>query len=99
MITENVFEARFMFVNELVRLGADVQVDGHHVVIRGHERLSSAPVLAHDIRAGAGLVLAGLVADGRTEVSGGHHIVRGYPDFAGQLRALGAEVTLTSTTP
>ncbi len=94
MITENVFEARFMFVNELVRLGAEVQVDGHHVVIRGRERLSSAPVEAHDIRAGAGLVLAGLVADGRTEVSGGQHIIRGYPDFAGQLRALGADVTL-----
>lgn len=98
MITENVFEARFMFVNELVRLGAEVQVDGHHVVIRGRERLSSAPVEAHDIRAGAGLVLAGLVADGRTEVSGGHHIIRGYPDFAGQLRALGADVTLETTT-
>ncbi|MBA3292872.1 MAG: UDP-N-acetylglucosamine 1-carboxyvinyltransferase [Geodermatophilaceae bacterium] len=97
LITENVFEARFMFVNELVRLGAEVQVDGHHVVVRGHERLSSAPVEAHDIRAGAGLVLAGLVADGRTEVSGGHHIVRGYPDFAGQLRALGADVTLNTT--
>lgn len=97
MITENVFEARFMFVNELVRLGAEVQVDGHHVVIRGRDRLSSAPVEAHDIRAGAGLVLAGLVADGRTEVSGGYHIVRGYPDFAGQLRALGADVTLIST--
>ncbi len=97
MISENVFEARFMFVNELVRLGADVQVDGHHVVVRGQRQLSSAPVEAHDIRAGAGLVLAGLVADGRTEVSGGHHIVRGYPDFAGQLAALGAHVTLRST--
>ena len=98
MITENVFEARFMFVNELIRLGADVRVDGHHVVVRGHERLSSAPVEAHDIRAGAGLVLAGLVADGRTEVSGGQHIIRGYPDFASQLRALGADVTLEPTT-
>lgn len=96
MITENVFEARFMFVNELVRLGADVRVDGHHVVVRGRERLSSAPVVAHDIRAGAGLVLAGLVADGCTEVAGGHHILRGYPDLAGQLRGLGAGVTLDS---
>jgi len=97
MITENVFEARFMFVNELARLGADVQVDGHHVVVRGRERLSSAPVEAHDIRAGAGLILAALVADGATVVSGGQHIVRGYPDLAGQLRSLGAEVTLHST--
>jgi len=96
MITENVFEARFMFVNELVRLGANVQVDGHHVVVRGRNGLSSAPVVAHDIRAGAGLVLAGLVADGRTEVSGGQHIIRGYPDFAGQLRGLGADVTLST---
>lgn len=96
MITENVFEARFMFVNELVRLGADVRVDGHHVVVRGRDRLSSAPVVAHDIRAGAGLVLAGLVADGRTEVAGGHHILRGYPDLAGQLSGLGAEVSLDS---
>ena len=60
LITENVFEGRFMFVNELVRLGADVRIDGHHAVVRGVERLSSAPVGATDIRAGAGLVLAGL---------------------------------------
>ena len=60
LITENVFDGRFMFVNELVRLGADIRIDGHHAVVRGRERLSSAPVVATDIRAGAGLVLAGL---------------------------------------
>ena len=64
MVTENVFEARWMFVNELSRLGADVRTDGHHAVVRGRERLSGAPVTAHDIRAGAALVLAGLVAEG-----------------------------------
>jgi UDP-N-acetylglucosamine 1-carboxyvinyltransferase len=92
LITENVFEGRFMFVNELVRLGASVRIDGHHAVVRGRERLSSAPVVATDIRAGAGLVLAGLVSDGVTEVQEVHHIDRGYPDFVEQLRGLGAQV-------
>jgi UDP-N-acetylglucosamine 1-carboxyvinyltransferase len=93
MITENVYEARFMFVNELARLGADVRIDGHHAVIRGRESLSGAPVVATDIRAGAGLVMAGLVAEGETLVSAVHHIDRGYPDFVGQLNQLGADVT------
>lgn len=92
MVTENVFESRFMFVNELARLGADVRTDGHHAVIRGRELLSGAPVVATDIRAGAGLVLAGLVAEGETTVSAVHHIDRGYPDFAGQLTGLGAGI-------
>jgi UDP-N-acetylglucosamine 1-carboxyvinyltransferase len=92
LITENVFEGRFMFVNELVRLGASVRIDGHHAVVRGRERLSSAPVVATDIRAGAGLVLAGLVSDGVTEVQEVHHVDRGYPDFVEQLRGLGAQI-------
>jgi UDP-N-acetylglucosamine 1-carboxyvinyltransferase len=95
LITENVFEGRFMFVNELVRLGADVRIDGHHAVVRGREKLSSAPVVATDIRAGAGLVLAGLVSDGVTEVQDVHHVDRGYPDFVAQLRGLGAEIVRT----
>jgi UDP-N-acetylglucosamine 1-carboxyvinyltransferase len=95
LITENVFEGRFMFVNELVRLGADVRIDGHHAVVRGREKLSSAPVVATDIRAGAGLVLAGLVSDGMTEVQEVHHVDRGYPDFVDQLRGLGAEINRT----
>jgi len=95
LITENVFEGRFMFVNELVRLGADVRIDGHHAVVRGREKLSSAPVVATDIRAGAGLVLAGLVSDGVTEVQDVHHVDRGYPDFVEQLRGLGAKVERT----
>jgi UDP-N-acetylglucosamine 1-carboxyvinyltransferase len=92
MVTENVFEARWMFVNELARLGADVRTDGHHAVVRGKERLSGAPVRAHDIRAGAALVLAGLVADGVTEVGEVHHVDRGYEGFVEQLCALGADV-------
>jgi UDP-N-acetylglucosamine 1-carboxyvinyltransferase len=92
MVTENVFEARWMFVNELARLGADVRTDGHHAVVRGREKLSGAPVRAHDIRAGAALVLAGLVADGVTEVSEVHHIDRGYEGFVESLVLLGADV-------
>ncbi|HEY5184912.1 MAG TPA: UDP-N-acetylglucosamine 1-carboxyvinyltransferase [Actinomycetes bacterium] len=92
MVTENVYEARFVFVDELQRLGADIRTDGHHAVVRGRERLSGAPVRATDIRAAAGLVLAGLVADGVTTVSEVHHLDRGYPDFDAQLRTLGATV-------
>jgi UDP-N-acetylglucosamine 1-carboxyvinyltransferase len=92
MVTENVFEARWMFVNELARLGADVRTDGHHAVVRGREQLSGAPVRAHDIRAGAALVLAGLVAEGITEVSDVHHIDRGYEGFVESLASLGADV-------
>jgi len=92
LITENVFDGRFMFVNEMSRLGADIRTDGHHAVVRGKEQLSGAPVTATDIRAGAGLVLAGLCAEGVTEVSHIHHIDRGYPDFVTQLADLGAKV-------
>jgi UDP-N-acetylglucosamine 1-carboxyvinyltransferase len=93
MITENVFEARFMFAQELARLGADLRTDGHHAVVRGKPVLSGAPVMAHDIRAGAALVLAGLAAQGTTTVAESHHIDRGYPRFAEVLSGLGAEVT------
>jgi UDP-N-acetylglucosamine 1-carboxyvinyltransferase len=93
MVTENVFEARFRTVQELARLGAQARVDGHHVMLHGVERLSGAPVEASDIRSGAALVIAGLVADGTTTVSHTHHIDRGYAGFAEALRKLGADVT------
>ncbi|MFM1952100.1 MAG: hypothetical protein RJA33_894 [Actinomycetota bacterium] len=93
IVTENVFESRFMFVNELIRLGAQITVDGHHASINGIPQLSGAPVEATDIRAGAGLVLVALVAEGETTVDGAFHVDRGYPLFAEQLRALGANVT------
>ncbi|MBC7463599.1 MAG: UDP-N-acetylglucosamine 1-carboxyvinyltransferase [Actinobacteria bacterium] len=96
IVTENVFEGRFMFVNELIRLGAQINVDGHHAAIHGVEQLSGAPVAATDIRAGAGLVLAGLVSDGITLVEDSFHIDRGYPNFVEQLQALGADVTRES---
>ena len=93
IVTENVFESRFMFVNELMRLGAQITVDGHHASIDGIPQLSGAPVEATDIRAGAGLVLAALVSEGETTVDGAFHIDRGYPNFAEQLVTLGAKVT------
>jgi UDP-N-acetylglucosamine 1-carboxyvinyltransferase len=93
IVTENVFESRFMFVNELARLGAQITVDGHHASIDGIPQLSGAPVEASDIRAGAGLVLAALVAEGETTVDGAFHVDRGYPNFAEDLRNLGANVT------
>ena len=93
IVTENVFEGRFMFVNELLRLGAKIQVDGHHAAITGINKLSAAPVAATDIRAGAGLVLAALVSDGVTIIEDAFHIDRGYPDFPAQLQSLGADVS------
>lgn len=92
MVTENLFEARFKFVNELVRLGADIKIEGHHAIVRGKPRLSGAPVEATDIRAGASLVLGGLVADGVTSVHNVDHIYRGYPNFVADLRSLGATI-------
>lgn len=93
LVTENLFEARFRFVQELARLGADVRTDGHHALVRGVPLLSSAPVEATDIRAGAGLALAGLVAEGETTVYGVGHIDRGYAGFVPALRSLGADVS------
>jgi UDP-N-acetylglucosamine 1-carboxyvinyltransferase len=92
-VTENIFEGRFMFIDELVRLGADVRTDGHHAIVRGRETLSGAPVRATDIRAGAALVLAGLVADGTTTVSDVFHVDRGYQQFVEALQSLGAPIT------
>ncbi len=96
MVTENLFEARFRFVQEIARLGAQVRVDGHHALVRGIPRLSAAPVEASDIRAGAALVIAGLVADGETTVMAAEHIDRGYAEMDAVLRGLGAEVTRVS---
>lgn len=92
LLTENLFEARWRFVNELSRLGAQVSIDGNHALVTGIESLSGAEVEASDIRAGAGLVVAGLIATGRTEVSGIDHIERGYEHFVEKLRGLGAQI-------
>jgi len=94
--TENVFESRFLYVDELRRMGADIRTEGHHAVIRGVPRLSAAPVRALDIRAGAAMVIAALVADGVTEISELHHLDRGYERFEDKLTHLGADVRRVS---
>lgn len=91
--TENLFGGRFRYVGELARMGARIDVDGHHLVVHGVEWLSGAPVRAFDIRAGAALVVAGLRAEGETEVWGAEHIDRGYECLAERLSELGASVT------
>ena len=93
VITENVFENRFMFAAELARMGADILIEDHHALVRGGRRLQGAPVSSTDLRAGATLVLAGIVAEGETRVHKISHIDRGYEDYVGKLRALGADVS------
>lgn len=92
IVTENVFEARFLHVHELARMGADIRIDGHHAVVRGVERLQGAPVRAGELRGGAALAIAALGAEGSTEVHDIHHIERGYEDFVDKLRRLGASI-------
>jgi UDP-N-acetylglucosamine 1-carboxyvinyltransferase len=94
IVTENVYGAnRYAYVAELSRMGADIRTEGHHAVVRGVERLSGAPIKAHDIRAGAALVLAGLAADGETVVRDAHHVERGYADLVASLQGVGADVS------
>ncbi|RZA22148.1 MAG: UDP-N-acetylglucosamine 1-carboxyvinyltransferase [Lysobacteraceae bacterium] len=92
VINETIFENRFMHVNELVRLGADIRVDGHTAVVRGVEKLGGAPVMATDLRASASLILAGLVADGETTIDRIYHLDRGYENIESKLSALGASI-------
>ena len=92
VINETIFENRFMHVNELLRLGADIRVDGHTAVVRGVAQLSGAPVMATDLRASASLILAGLVADGETVIDRIYHLDRGYEDIEAKLSALGARI-------
>ena len=92
IVTENIFSGRFRYIDELVRMGADIRTEGHHAVVRGRPRLSGAPVRAPDIRAGAALVVAALRAEGETIVADAHHLERGYEDLVGKLRAVGAHV-------
>jgi UDP-N-acetylglucosamine 1-carboxyvinyltransferase len=92
VVTENLFAGRFRYVEELVRMGADIRTDSHHAVVRGVPRLSGAPVRAHDIRAGASLVVAGLAAEGETVVADAHHLDRGYEELVTKLTGLGADV-------
>ncbi|MGI6106120.1 MAG: UDP-N-acetylglucosamine 1-carboxyvinyltransferase [Raoultibacter sp.] len=92
VITENIFENRFMFASELMRMGADIIIEGHHALVRGVKGLQGAPVSCTDLRAGAALVLAGIYADGETHIHDIDHIDRGYEDYVGKLSSLGADV-------
>lgn len=91
--TENLYPGRFRYVDELIKLGANVRIEGHHAIVRGVESLHGAPVVAPDIRAGAALVVAGLIAEGETVIGDVHHIDRGYDDLVGRLAGLGADVS------
>jgi UDP-N-acetylglucosamine 1-carboxyvinyltransferase len=97
VVTENVFENRFGFVDELIRLGAQIRVDGNHAVVSGGRSLTGAIARCPDLRAGAALALAGLAGEGSTELREVHHIDRGYERFEQKLRALGAEVERVGT--
>jgi UDP-N-acetylglucosamine 1-carboxyvinyltransferase len=92
VVTETVFESRFMHVEELCRMGADIRVEGNRLVITGRDRLTGAPVMASDLRASAGLILAGLAAEGTTEVLRVYHLDRGYERIEEKLRGLGAVI-------
>jgi len=92
IITETVFENRFMHAEELRRMGADIRIEGRSAIVKGVERLTGAEVKAPDLRAGAALVLAGLVAEGETVISDVYHLDRGYDNFVAKLRSLGAQI-------
>lgn len=92
IITENIFENRFMFAYELNRMGSQITVDDHHAIVQGIKRLQGAPVTCPDLRGGAALVIAGLAAEGETRVHNLRHIDRGYDDYVGKLKSLGANV-------
>ena len=96
VITEGIYDNRFKYLTELRKMGAQVQVDGRTAMIEGVEKLCGAPVAACDLRAGAAMVIAGLCAEGTTEVEDIHYIERGYEDFVGKLRGLGADIALVS---
>ena len=96
VISENIFENRFMFASELNRMGSKVTVEGHHALVQGVKALQGAPVSSPDLRGGAALVIAGLIAEGETPVHDIYHIDRGYEDYAGKLASLGANVERVS---
>lgn len=96
VITEGIYDNRFKYVNELRKMGAEIQVDGRVAVIEGSASLTGAPVMACDLRAGAAMVIAGMCASGVTEVENVHYIERGYENFVGKLRHLGADIEIVS---
>jgi len=98
IITERIFESRFMHVSELTRLGADIEIEGPSAIAKGGRPLSAAPVMASDLRASAALAIAGLAAKGTTQVNRVYHIDRGYENIDGKLRKLGARIQRVNET-
>ena len=96
VITEGIYDNRYKYTNELRKMGAQIQVDGRTAVIEGVDKLTGAPVVSCDLRAGAAMVIAGLCAEGTTYVEDIHYIERGYENFVGKLRSLGADIALVS---
>ena len=94
VINEGIYDNRFKYVNELRKMGAEIQVDGHIAIIEGGRKLTGAPVMACDLRAGAAMVIAGMCASGETQVEDIHFIERGYENFVGKLQALGADIRI-----
>lgn len=92
MIVENIWESRFQYTDELTKMGADISAHGTTAIVKGVEKLYSAPVRAHDLRAGAAMIIAGLVAEGNTEVYDIYHILRGYENITSKFAALGANI-------
>jgi UDP-N-acetylglucosamine 1-carboxyvinyltransferase len=92
VIAENIFENRFMHVSELIRFGADITIDGKSATVKGVKKLSGAPVMATDLRASASLILAGLAAEGQTEITRIYHLDRGYESIEKKLAGLGADI-------
>jgi UDP-N-acetylglucosamine 1-carboxyvinyltransferase len=97
IVTESIFENRFKYVDQLMRMGANIKVEGSAAIVNGVERYSGADVSAPDLRAGAALVIAGLTADGFTTIDNIHYIERGYEDFDIKLRELGAQIEKVNT--
>ena len=92
VLTETIFENRYMHVPELARMGADIRVDGHTAIVRGVDGLKGAPVMATDLRASMSLIIAGLAAEGETQVSRIYHLDRGYERLEEKLQAVGADI-------
>ncbi len=92
VVTETVFEKRFAHIGDLIRMGADIKVEGRSAIIKGVKTLSAAPVMASDLRGGAALILAGLIAEGTTELSRIYHLDRGYAKLEEKLNSLGADI-------
>ena len=92
MIVENIWESRFQYTDELAKMGADISAHAQTAIVKGVEKLSSSPVKCHDLRAGAAMIIAGLIAEGKTEITEIHHILRGYENIVEKFNSLGAKI-------